>query len=139
MWSAAALLRLEAKLYVQFTIDKIVACLLVFGLVPEQLNPETARAGHLLNKTLELNSVFVSGLLDGVLSAYIKLKLSYDRAGLDSNITCSDILVRCLLLRADQEHKCVDSEDSAGADHELPVWIRLAASSIAQNLGNAAH
>lgn len=37
-----------------------------------------------------------------------------------------------------QEHKYMDSESSAAADCELPAWIRLAADTIAQSLGEAA-
>ena len=80
----------------------------------------------------------MSGLLDGVFNAYVKLKQQHDRTGPDSNLVCSDILVRCLLQRATQEYMCLDSEDFAAADYELPAWIRLAADTIVQGLGKAA-
>lgn len=82
--------------------------------------------------------LFDAGLLHGVFHAYVKLKSQHDRTGPDSNIVCNNILVGCLLLRGTQEHKYVDSEDSAAADRQLPSWIQLAADTIAQGLGKAA-
>ena len=81
---------------------------------------------------------FKPGLLNGVFNAYVKLKLQHDGTSSDSNFVCCDILVECLLLRGTQEHKCMDSEGSAATDRELPAWIRLAADTIAQSLGEAA-